>query len=121
MNLWVLIALYVACSTMGLLFIKHGFNIQQIGGNTIWQVEGLFHLVKGGSFIIGFFLYVLGFFIWLYILSRQDLSLAFPIASGLLYLGLLFGSIFWLHEGISVTRIAGIFLILIGIILASRS
>lgn len=36
-------------------------------------------------------------------------------------LGLLIGSVFCLHEEVGIVRIAGVFLILAGIILVSRS
>ena len=117
MNLWYVITLYSLCSTLGLLFMKRAFNVQKFALDSLWHTENLIHFLTGGNFLLGFTLYVLGFFIWLYILARHDLSLAFPVASGVLYLGLLIGSIFWLHEEVGMVRIAGVFLILAGIVL----
>lgn len=121
MNLWVLIILYALCSSTGLILIKNGFNVQMSGVDSIWQLERLLGLLMGGRFLAGFILYLSGFLIWLYILSSNDLSLVFPIASGVLYVGLLMGSVLWLHEGVGLVRITGVFLILAGIILVSRS
>lgn len=121
MNLWMIVMVYVVCSAGGLLLIKDIFNARVIEGNPVWHVEWLFRLLMNGRFLSGFFLYFLGFVIWLYMLSRYEMSLAFPIASGALYAGLLIGSAFWLHEDIGVMRVAGVFLILAGILFVSRS
>ena len=51
----------------------------------------------------------------------SEISLAFPIASGALYAGFLIGSAFWLHEDVGVMRVPGVFLILAGILIVSRS
>lgn len=122
MNLWFYITVYVIFSATGLLFIKRGMNSWRLeSGVSLWKMEGLVGLLGDGRFLVGFILYVTGFLIWLYILSKHDLSIAFPIASGALYLGVLVGSVFWLHEQIGIVRIVGIFLIMAGIILVSRS
>lgn len=121
MNFWLIIILYAICSSAGLILIKNGINIQRVGPGHLWQLERLWGILTGVHFFLGFILYVMGFLIWLYILSKNDLSIAFPVASGVLYIGLLIGSILWLQEGIGVMRISGVFLILIGIILVSRS
>lgn len=120
MNLWLLVITYVICSAAGLILIKGSFVHHKLESLSLWKMEGLLHLASNGSFIVGCILYILGFFIWLYILNKWDLSVAFPIASGALYGGLLFGSVFLLHESIGVVRLVGIFLILTGIFLVSR-
>lgn len=121
MNLWLFLAFYTICSTSGLLLIKSGFNIHKLDGDTIHQMKNLPYILTDGRFLLGFLLYVTGFIIWLYILSKHDLSVTFPVASGVLYIGLLIGSILWLHEGVGVVRIVGVLLILTGIIIVSRS
>lgn len=121
MNLWMIVMVYVICSAGGLLLIKEVFNARLIGGNPVWQAEWLFSLLMNGKFLSGLLLYFSGFVIWLYMLSRYEMSLAFPIASGTLYVGLLIGSALWLHEEVGIMRVAGVFLILAGILIVSRS
>lgn len=118
---WILVLTFAMSSSGGLLLIKKAFNAQKYEGISPWQIEGILQLFYGGIFLPGFFLYLTGFLIWLYILSKNDLSTAFPIASGMLYIGILMSSTLFLHEKLTTIRIAGVFFILLGTILISKS
>lgn len=50
-------------------------------------------------------------------LSRTDLTLAYPLMSGLVYIFLLFVGILFLHEHVTALRLGGMALILAGIVL----
>ena len=67
------------------------------------------------SFLIGGILYGLGAFIWLVILRTFPLSIAFPIASGVLMMGTSATGFFILKESFSLQNAVGIFLIFAGI------
>lgn len=121
MRLWMIVIVYVVCSAGGLLLIKDAFNTHGMGSNPLWQADRLLRLLMDGRFFGGFVLYLSGFVIWLYMLSRNEISLIFPVASGAIYVGLLIGSALWLHEGIGIMRVAGILLILAGILVVSWS
>ncbi|MEK9146643.1 MAG: hypothetical protein AAB639_00420 [Patescibacteria group bacterium] len=70
---------------------------------------------------IGLSLYGLSFLIWLRVLSFNDLSRAYPIFATIVFLATTAGSIKFLNEGVSLTRIAGIIVMLIGIYIVARS
>lgn len=69
---------------------------------------------------VGSALYLLNFFLWMVLLSRLDLSLAFPLSS-LTYIIVPILAILFLKENVEPVRWAGIFLIIIGVSLAGRS
>lgn len=119
--MFIIIVVYVFCSAGGLLLMKGVFNAGQNGENHVWNVEWFFHLLINGKFILGFLLYFAGFVLWLYMLSRYEMSRIFPIASGALYAGLLIGAALWLHEEVGWLRLMGVFLILSGILIVYRS
>lgn len=121
MKLWIPTIFFVLCSTTGLILMKDALNIRMTGGISFYQIRSLLLLLTHLKFLVGFAFYVAGFIIWLYILSRNELSLAFPIVSGSLYIGLLIGSALLLHEGIGLLRVTGVIIILAGIILVSFS
>ena len=54
--------------------------------------------------------------LWVYVLGRRHLSHAYPLYAGLSFLNITLASLFFLGEEIGVNRIAGIGLILAGIL-----
>ena len=60
--------------------------------------------------------YIAAFFVWMLILRRSHLSLAFPLSS-LVFVGVLLGSWLWLGEHISVLHWLGVAVIMAGIVL----
>ncbi len=69
---------------------------------------------------LGFASVLLIFIIWSTVLSKIDLSVAVPVAS-FSYIFVPLASLIWLHEKIPLIRWIGIILILIGVILVSKS
>ncbi len=55
--------------------------------------------------------------LWIYILGRHHISHAYPIFVGLGFVNITLASWLFLHEEISSTRLAGIALILMGIVI----
>jgi len=78
------------------------------------------HLVNSPNTWIGVFFYILNFFLWIAVLSRADLSFAFPVGSTT-YIIVPILSIFFLHEKVTLVRWAGIGLIIAGILLVAQS
>lgn len=70
--------------------------------------------------LLGLFLYGLSAILWLYVLSKIELSLAYPLVS-ISYIVVLLGSYFFFQETLSWPRLLGIALILVGVIFISRS
>lgn len=67
--------------------------------------------------IIGFGMFGISFFFMAAALSRTDLTLAYPMMSGIVYIILLFIGLLVFKENITVLRITGMSFILIGITL----
>jgi len=67
------------------------------------------------KFVIGGVLYVTGAAVWLVILRLFPLSVAFPIASGMLIIGTTLTGFMFLGEKISLVQFFGVALILVGI------
>ena len=70
--------------------------------------------------IVGLFLYAVSTVLWLVVLTRADLSYAFPLVSLGFVITAAYGH-FVLHEDLSLPRVAGIALIVCGVIFVSRS
>lgn len=68
----------------------------------------------------GLFVYVSGIFFWLLALNRVDLSYAYPFAS-LSYVLIFFSSWLMLGERISLSRVMGMIVICLGVVLVARS
>ncbi|HQE19575.1 MAG TPA: EamA family transporter [Aggregatilineales bacterium] len=77
-------------------------------------------LLREPLFYVAGVVYVLGFGSWLIVLSRLDLSLAYPILAITYVLVPLAGVLFF-DESVPPLRWAGIFVIIAGIVLVSLS
>lgn len=71
--------------------------------------------------IIGLSLYGLSFLIWLRVLTFNELSKSYPIFATCVFLLTTLGSMKFLSEDISITRILGMIIMLIGIFVVARS
>jgi len=109
-------------SAAGLTLLKTSFTETSVHWSSftslLHDVAPLMHNFK---FIIGIVLYLGGFVLWLKILIERPLSYAFPIASGALYVAIIFAVYLFIGETISYVRLIGIALILSGIILVGRT
>ena len=75
---------------------------------------------QSGPVLLGIILYALSSVFWLFVLSRLDLSLAYPFV-GLGFIATMVVSYTWLGEQISASRLIGTFLIVAGCTLVARS
>lgn len=71
-------------------------------------------------FMMGLGCYILSMFTWLMVLSRAEVSMAYPLTSIAFILTPL-GAYLFLDEIISPTRIVGIIVIIVGVWLVTRS
>ena len=69
---------------------------------------------------LGLICYGVSLLIWLFVLSKVDLSFAYSLVALTFVFLLIFSRIF-LHETISASRIFGSFLIILGIIFVAKS
>jgi len=67
----------------------------------------------------GLFCYGLSLLLWFYVLSKMELSKAYPLVS-LGYVFTLILGYFFLNEAVTLPKIAGIVLIMVGVIVLTR-
>lgn len=117
-----LILLSIILNTLGQLLFKIGMN--QIGVFSFSPanlVQFGFKVVTNISVMSGLFIYGISTAAWFLVLSRADLSFAYPLMS----IGYIFNSIaayYFLHEpSFSPMRIIGTLTIILGVVLISQS
>jgi drug/metabolite transporter (DMT)-like permease len=110
--LWLLLGIQAVVSGSGVLVLR--FAMPQILDKSIgftWALAGwagLGVLLYGGSFLL-----------WLYILSRNPVSFAYPIAVGVTLAVTVLGAYFFLGEKITPLQIAGVLVMLVAVFLLS--
>jgi drug/metabolite transporter (DMT)-like permease len=70
--------------------------------------------------LLGLFSYVVSVVVWLLALSRVDVSYAYPMLS-IGYIVNAVAAYLWLHESLSMMKILGIAVIMLGVYLMSRT
>lgn len=119
-----LIACSIILSAAAQLFMKIGmleasgidilFSLQGLSDNVAQILPAVLWVISGLMF------YVISMLVWLLILSKYELSLAYPLLS-LSYVLVYIAAVLWprLHESISVSKTFGILLILAGVYLVT--
>ncbi|MGI9375090.1 MAG: hypothetical protein ACR2PC_03165 [Tsuneonella suprasediminis] len=119
LRLFLLILASVSLSALAQLALKMGTTAAAsarttgVGG----EVGGL---IQSPMILVGLGLYGIGALLWLFVLGRAPLSLAYPFVGMGFILTMLAGA-FWLNESVSIARIAGTLLIATGCVLVARS
>ncbi|MGZ8651156.1 MAG: EamA family transporter [Actinomycetota bacterium] len=103
------------------LTLKHGMNqVADSSGALKVSVSSLKDVVTTPSVWGGLFLFGLSAMVWLAVLSRTSLSFAYPFAS-LSYVLILLADKFVLNETVPALRWAGVFCIMVGIVLVAQT
>ena len=121
LTVFMLIAMTAAGEAVANLLLKKGLN--DTGIHYIYLNNMTDFLIKSFSspFIwIALLVFLINFFIWITVLSRIDLSVAFPICS-ISYIFVPMLAVVFLHETMNLARWLGIIFIIAGVSLVSRS
>jgi len=114
---YVYIALSAILGITGQLLLKRGMlNIGQSEPGLLFIKK----IVLSPWVVGGLVVYGLGVVNWLLALSGGELSYVYPFAS-LSYIGIIIGSYFIFRERVTLTRLAGIGVIIAGVLISSRS
>jgi len=116
-----LIAIKDSIESFGDLFFKNGAlatGIQNVVFSNM--LEFAIRALSSPWLWLGIVFYLLNFCLWIALLSRVDLSVAFPMSS-LTYIIVPILAIIFLREHVSMMRWGGIIMIIIGITLTSKS
>ncbi|CRM47735.1 4-amino-4-deoxy-L-arabinose-phosphoundecaprenol flippase subunit ArnF [Pseudomonas sp. 31 R 17] len=112
----VLWALLIATESAGQLFTKvAGDQLGQMDFNWQWLTQ----VARNPGILAAIASYLGAFFVWMLILRRSSLSLAFPLSS-LVFVAVLLGSWLGLGEHISVLHWVGVAVIVAGIALLAE-
>ncbi|MBM3321171.1 MAG: hypothetical protein FJY73_10900 [Candidatus Eisenbacteria bacterium] len=116
---FLMILFSVATGSVGQLVMKHGMNtIGKIhAGEVLQKIPAAF---LNPYVLGGFGLYGISALMWMVILSRVNLSFAYPMVS-LGYVIVVISSRYLFDEPVTLLRLAGTFVICFGVFLISRS
>lgn len=116
-----LILVTVSLSVFAQVMLKAGVNslgkLSFVGANFMVTFKSL---LLNPLVMLGFVTYALSALFWLFILTRVELSFAYPMM-GLSFVLLALVSMIFLGENVSFVRWAGVFVIVFGVFLISRS
>jgi len=116
-----LIALTSVCDTINQLCLKSAINsLVSPRGNVKAVLKFIFQLLMVPRVWISFLFSTISLCIWLFVLSRTDLSFAFS-ADSMHYIFIAVVSKFILKEKVCLKRWFGIILIVLGIVMVSLS
>ena len=116
-----LILLSVCLAALAQLTLKHGMNqVTASNGTAQLNAASLKAILTTPAVIGGLAIFGVSAFVWLLVLSRASLSFAYPFAS-LTYLLIVLADRFVLHEQVPPLRWAGVFFIMVGIVLVAQT
>ncbi|MBZ0288289.1 MAG: multidrug resistance protein [Anaerolineae bacterium] len=111
----------VACGAVGQLVLKAGMNdIAQKLGPLQLSVETLISMATNPLLLVGIAIFVVSTLLWLLALMKADLSFAYPFLS-LTYIAVLVGGAILFHEKVTLIRVVGFAVIVIGVFIVARS
>lgn len=108
--LWLLLPLLTTVTQVSMKLGGHDYMTMALG----W--EWLANVLTSPLILLAFFCDGLSFFLWLHILSRHDISSAFPITS-LCYITISACGWLFLHEPVMLSQVVGIVMIMGGVAL----
>ncbi len=118
---YLLLLVGIIFNALASLFIKAGMN--KIGGfafNFHSVIPIAFKVACSPFFLLGLTCYILSLGLWVLVLSRLEVSVAYPMVS----LGYVMNAVlayFYLGEGLSLIRILGILVICAGVVLIAKN
>lgn len=113
--IYILILINISLLVIGQLFWKYG--ITQTGFQLTF--ENIIKILMNKYIIFGMIAYVIATFIWLYVLSKRDVSSVYPLQS-LCYLVMLIAGILIFKETVTMNRWIGVLLIVAGAFLVNK-
>ena len=114
-----IIALFsILCSAFAQFFLKMGVQRLSVStDNGFWLIAR--KVIADWPLLCGIGCYIVSMLFWLYVLSKMEMSRAYPLVS----IGYVFTLIigwFFLGESVTVGKLLGIFFIMVGVFFVSR-
>ncbi|MFW5437707.1 hypothetical protein [Paenibacillus apiarius] len=106
--------LSVSLNIAAQITLKYGLNNIKLEH---FSLESLWRLLFSTHIWIGAVLYAFSFFVYLFALSKGELGRIAPVAQTLTILGIFLSSIFLFCEPITLTKLVGVLMLVIGAII----
>ncbi len=118
----IVMLLAVTAGTIGDILLTKG--LKELGDVSAMNLKGIFHAafqaLTSPKLILGTTMLAVFFFLWLAVLSWEDLSVALPMQA-LNYVLVAFLSQYFLGEVVTPMRWAGTILVCVGVIMITKS
>jgi drug/metabolite transporter (DMT)-like permease len=116
-----LLMIAMCLTVTGELLLKTGMNRHGVLEVSLSTLIPTATKLLGNPFVVGGFAFVFsGALFWLAVLSRWPLTLAYPLLSISYIIGII-ASVVILKERVSLIQVVGVFVIILGVFLVSRS
>ena len=113
-----LIVISAAMTAAANLLMRVG--VRAAGGFTL-STHFLLAVLGQWKFVTGFVLYGLAAVLWFAIVATEDLTSSYPMLVGVVFVLVTAGAVYFFQERVSSQKIAGLIIILTGILLVGRS
>ena len=114
------IIISVLLVVIGQILVKLGINSIQTTPQDISLINFYLRLLLNPMVLSGIFIYAAAIFFWIYVLSKVELSFAYPFMA-LTYVLVIIASGVILKENIPALRWIGVIVICFGVLLVSKS
>lgn len=118
-TLWAL-SLSVLAGALGQLMLKAGSSRRASVEPNVGTAAMLLYTLRDGGTLLGLLLYIIAVVLWIAVLSRMEVSLAYPLAAVGYAINALAARL-WLGERVSMRRLAGIGIIILGVAIVASS
>ena len=71
-------------------------------------------------FIVGIILYGAGTLVWMRVISTEPLSVGYPILMSMAFITITFGAAFFFKEAITIPKLLGMAIIVVGVVVATN-
>ena len=114
MKYYVVLAISIAFNSASLVLLKKGALAMEDFFENLGSFKAWLKLLTNTYMLLAIFCFGAAFVTWMIALKKLDLSLAYPLASTS-YIAIAIISCFLFNETISITRWAGIGIIMVGV------
>ncbi|MGB7339480.1 MAG: hypothetical protein WBC91_11365 [Phototrophicaceae bacterium] len=126
---------FMAISTQGILLIIVAATMMSFGslglkgaidaiggfGENIGTIyKDVFALLINPIFIVGLGLYGAGTLVWMRVLSTEPISVGYPILMSIAFITVTGGAAFFFNEAITIPKIIGMVIIVVGVVIATN-
>ena len=110
---YIILIIYVLFSASGVIFFRLGSEKEF----SLAVSAASFSLKVSWFSVIGLVCYLCGFLLFMWLISKYQVSYLVPVTGGMYYIVILGASMLFLHERLSTVQLIGVVTIIVGIML----